>query len=180
MRKFQKAEIDLLYESIQPDEEVLWRGKPWLLPNISFISTIGLVLLSTTFLLIFRLIRGKSSTIFNDWFSTTLLIIIIILILYLVIYTQRYYYRMNEIFYCITSHRLLILNSRKKRIIYSKLYPMIKILRLKKSIFDYGTIVFDIEFNDERLIEIGFNNIENAEEVLDIINHQLHHLRSKQ
>lgn len=180
MRKFQKAEIDLLYESIEPNEEVLWRGKPRLIPNISFLSTVGLAIISLILLLVFRLISGKTTNIIDDWFSITLIIIIIVFVLYFALYTHRYYRKMSDIFYCITNNRLLIFNSRKKRIIYSKLYPMIKILRLKRSIFDNGTIVFDIEFDDERLIEIGFNNIENAEEVLDIINHQLHHLRSKQ
>ena len=55
-RKFEQREIDLLFEKLNPDEEVLWRGKPRLIPNISFLSTILLILITSvlfTFVVLF-------------------------------------------------------------------------------------------------------------------------------
>ncbi len=183
VRKFLKTEIDLLYEEIQPEEEVLWRGKPRLIPNLSFITTLILILLTDIVFIIMRYLKLNNqfdiNTIFLDWFLISLLISAIVIIFYLFYYSQKYYQNMINIFYVITSTRLLIFNSKKGKIVLSKLFPTVKLLRLKKTIFDSNTIVFDIEMIEDRMVEIGFNNINDADEVMDIIKHQLKHLKNK-
>ncbi len=181
MRKFLKSEIDLIYDQIQPEEEVLWRGKPKLIPNMAYLSTLLFVLLVILLMLILRVINLKQeNNLLDDWFFVSLFLIEIGIIIYTLIYTDNYFKKNLNIFYVITSTRVVIFNSKKERIIYSKLFPTIKLLRLKKSVFDSGTVVFDIDIVDSRIIEIGFNNIDNADEVLDIINHQIHHMRNKE
>lgn len=183
MRKFLKTEIDLIYEEIQSNEEVLWRGKPKLIPNLAFMTTLFLVFLANIMLLVLRYLKLNDHfsifAFFRDWFLFLLILLALGTILILLLYANKYYKKMMNIFYVITSTRLVIFNSEKEKIVFSKLYPTVKLLRLKNTIFDSGTVIFDIDIVDDRIVEIGFNNIDDADEVLNIIKHQLHHMRNK-
>lgn len=178
LRKFLKSEIDLMYNELQADEKILWRGKPRLFPNFSYISTLLLLFIVSIVYIILRLIKiNELQTGYKDWYTVSLIIFAVLIIVYLVIYIDNYYRKMKNLFYVVTDHRLVIFNAKKQKIIYTKLYPTIKILRLKKSFFDPGSIIFDIDIINEKIIEIGFNNIDEADKVLNIINKQLTNLR---
>lgn len=183
MRKFVQSDIDIIYEQLKPDEELLWRGKPQLVPNLAYLTTLFFSFLTTLVFLGLRLVKINHSEIsinfYQDWFVFTLLLMSIFIVFVIFIYSRNYYNKIKDIFYVVTDTRLTIFNSSKGKIILSKRYSSVKILRYKKTIFDSGSIIFDIEFNDERIKETGFINIDNAEAVLDIINHQLHHTRNK-
>ncbi|QVK17198.1 hypothetical protein KHQ81_09890 [Mycoplasmatota bacterium] len=183
MRKFLKTEIDLIYEQLQPNEEVLWRGKPKLMPNVAFMTTVFLLFLANIMLIVLRYLKLNEYfsifAFFRDWFLLFLVLTAFGTFLFLLFYANRYYKKMMNIFYVITNTRLVIFDSEKEKIIFSKLYPTVKLLRLKNTIFDSGTIIFDIDIVDDRVIEIGFNNIDDADEVINIIKHQLHHMRNK-
>lgn len=183
MRKFLQKEIDLIYDEIQSNEEMLWRGKPKLIPNLAFLSTLFLVFITDIIILTLRVLKITShfnfSLLFTDWFLLFLFLIAFATILFMLLYVDKYYKEMMNTFYVITNSRLLIFDSEKEKISFSKLYPTIKVLRLKKTIFDSGTVVFDVDIIDDRLLEIGFKNIDDAKDVLDIIKHQLQHMRNK-
>ncbi len=184
MRKFYNTEIDLIYEKLRPEEEVLWRGKPKLMPDLAFMSTLFLVFLTIVLLFVLRLMKLNAQirmiSFVDDWFIIMLIASALGIIIFLLVYAQRHYKKMSSLFYVITSARLVVFDSKKERIILSKLYPMIKILRLKQTIFNSGSVVFDIDLIEDRIREIGFKNIDQAEEVMDIINNQLHHTRNRE
>lgn len=170
-----------MYNELQANEEILWRGKPRILPNFSYISTLLFVLLVSILLITLRLIKINELQIsYKDWYTIALIIFAIVVVVYLVLFIDKYYRKMKDLFYVVTNTRLVIFNSKKGRIIFTKFYPTIKILRLKKSFFDYGSIIFDIDIINEKIVEIGFNNIVDADKVLNIINKQLTHLREQE
>jgi len=115
---------------------------------------------------------------YKDWYTISLIAFGIITLVCLIWYIDNYYRKMKNIFYVVTDTRLVIFNSKREKIIFTKLYPTIKILHLKKSFLDYASIIFDIDIINEKITEIGFNNIDDAEEVLKLINKQLTHLRN--
>lgn len=182
-RKFEKTEIDLIYEQLRPEEEVLWRGKPKLTPNLSFMTTLFLAFLSIILVIILRILKLNNQfdlmIIFKDWFNVILFIFALVIIISSILYAKRYHIKIKNTFYVISTTRLVIFDSKKQKIFLSKLFSTVKILRLKKTVFDPGSIIFDIEIIDERIKEIGFINIYNAEDVMDIISHQLYHTRNK-
>ncbi len=182
-RKFVETEIDLIYEQLRPEEEVLWRGKPKLTPNLSYITTLALVFLTSIIIIILRIIKLKKNLdltmVFKDWFALVIFIFALLIVILSIIYAKKYHNKIKNIFYVISSTRLVIFDSKKQKISLSKLFSTVKILRLKKTVFDQGTIIFDIDIIEDRIKEIGFINISNSKDVLDIISHQLYHTRNK-
>ncbi|HEY8365192.1 MAG TPA: hypothetical protein VIK84_06430 [Haloplasmataceae bacterium] len=181
MRKFLKAEIDLIYNQLQSEEEVLWRGKPHIFPSLSYITTLLLVLIINIILLSLRLIKiNDLHTSYKDWYTISLIILLIGTLIYIILYADHHFKKMKDLFYVVTNNRLMIINSKKEKVIHEKLFSTIKVLRLNKSFLDSGSIIFDIDFSKAQVKEIGFSNIDNAEEVFNIIQKQLYHMRNKE
>ncbi len=181
LRKFLKSEIDLIYNLLQPDEEVLWRGKPKVMPALTYLSTLLFILIISIIFIILRLIKLKElQADYWDWYLIALVIFAVVVIFYTIVYIIRYNKKIKDIFYVVTSKRLTIFNSKSERIIMTKLYPTVKILRYKQSLFDPGSIIFDFDIIDFRIVEKGFNNIDEAKKVYTIINKQLTHLKEQE
>ena len=66
VKKFNQKEIDLIYEQLYNEEEVLWRGKPSVSYNLPYLTTILFVMFILITFLIMRLISlDKSFNLFN-------------------------------------------------------------------------------------------------------------------
>lgn len=173
-RKFYQSELDILYEQLRIDEEVLWRGKPELIANINTVISSILFLLSSV---LFTILVSNNNM--DSWFFYSLIGLDLFILLYIINYIVSYYLKYKYLFYCITNSRVIIFDYKNKRIEYTKKFQSIKLLKIKKTIYKTGSIVFDIDLNDERVIDIGFENINEPDNVFNIINHQLHHARNK-
>lgn len=174
-RKFNKAEIDLLYEQLKPDEEVLWKGKPRLIPNFTVITSLALFLVSALCFTILVFLNDSMEL----WFLYSLVLLDLGIIFYMLNYSVNYLNSINHLFYVITNSRLVIINTDQKKISLYKRFTTVRILRIKRTIFDTASIIFDVDFTNEKLREIGFINIDQADKVLKIINQQLSHMRTE-
>ena len=168
MRKFQKAEIDLIYNSLLPNEKMLWRGKPKYISNPA--ASAAVFMLS-----VFRLIKQEGNIF--EWYEMSLILFFITIVVYMGLYIRKNIKRFGDIFYVVTSARVLVFDGKKGNITLSRTYSLIKILKLRKTILGADSLIFDIDCSDKRLKEIGFNNIPDAYRVFEIISSKLHHLR---
>jgi hypothetical protein len=173
MRKFVKEEVDLLYNLIKSDEEVLWKSKPNLVPNFTIITTLILFFVASLLFTITVYMNDKS----EFWYLFSLIGLDIGIVTYTLFYAYRYYHSINHLFYVITNERLAIIDGHSGRISVYKRYNLIKILRIKKTIFNTASIIFDVDFLGDKMKEIGFINVNNADQVLEIIHQQLKHIR---
>lgn len=174
MRKFTKSEIDLMYQLIKSDEEVLWKSKPHLVPDFTILTSLFLFLLATSVLLVFVAMNPKMP----GWYLMSLIIINLGIIVYGALYAYLHYLTTKDLIYVITNTRLIIIDTKTEEMLVSKRYSSIKILRIKKTIFNTASIVFDIDLNhDNKMKEIGFVNVVNADQVLHLIQRQLSHLK---
>lgn len=173
MRKFTKEELDLIYNVLGFDEELLWREKPKLLPNYTVLSTLFAFLVTMVLMTVMVGLNPR----YELWFLVSLILIDVGIVLYGFIYTYLYYITNKDLFYIITSKRLIIYDGKQKDIRYEKLFSMIRILRIKRSFFNTASIIFDVEIDDNRMKEIGFINVSNAVKVLKLIKSRISHLK---
>ena len=173
MRKFTKDELDLIYELIGFDEEILWRSKARLIPNYTILTTLLLFVLALFSFIIIAALHPNRET----WYLISLMVITLGVIGFTLYYSYRYYITNKDLFYIITSKRLIIFNSKDNVIQYEMLLSMIRILRIKKTIFNTASVIFDVDLSNDRLKEVGFMNIDDAEKVLNIIKSRVNHLK---
>lgn len=174
MRKFNKNEIDTLFELIKSDEEILWKSKPNLIPDYTFVTTLLLLLGAC---IGFIVLSMKNPNI-DQWFTYSIAVIGVGIFGYGLFYTYRYFKKINSLVYIITNYRLAIIDMKTKRFIISKRYNLIKILKVKQTVFNTASIIFDIDYHDDRMIEIGFINVNQADKVLAIIHQQVSHVKN--
>ncbi|MDF2699879.1 MAG: hypothetical protein K0Q49_1435 [Haloplasmataceae bacterium] len=179
-RKFEQKEIDLLYEKLNPDEEVLWRGKPRLVPNLSFLTSILLILLITVLFTGVVFVYYTFGIWYENWYLVGLILLDISIIIYIIFFNRQFAKNIINVFYAVTNKRLIIYSNKNNNIVFYKLFNTIKILNLKKTLFNTTSIIFDVEILNDNIKEIGFNNIENADEVFGLIKHQIQHTKNKE
>lgn len=173
MRKFTKEELDLIYNLVGFDEEILWRSKPRLIPHLTILTTLGFFFLAMTLLIVMVALHPHH----ERWFLFGLILFDVGIILYTLYYSYHHYVSNKDLFYLITNKRLIIYDSQKKEVTYEKLLNMIRLLRIKKTVFNTASIVFDIAVVDDQIQEIGFINIKDADEVLKLIKSRVSYLR---
>lgn len=173
MRKFTKEELDQIYNLLGFDEELLWRKKPKLIPNYGVLSTLLAFLIAMVTMTIMVGYNPRSEL----WFLISLIVMDVAIVLYAFIFSYSYYNTNKDLFYIITSKRLIIYDGKLKEIYFDKLFSMIRILRIKKSFFNTASLIFDVQITDNKLKEIGFMNVGDAEEVLKLIKSRISHLK---
>ena len=177
MRKFTQEELDSIYNQLRPEEEILWKGKPGLIPNLSILTTLVLCLLSSIIITVLIAIVNPYSFWYQNFFLLGLTILDGFLILYIMWYCIRYVRKMRRIFYVVTNQRLAIFD--KESCFFYKRFNTIKVLSLKKSLFKSASIIFDIDILKDQIKEIGFINIEHGDEVYQMIKNRLKHTKIK-
>lgn len=173
MRKFTKKELDFIYSLLKVDEEVLWKSKPNLIPDFTALTTLLLFFIA---MMIMTFIVASNPQM-ELWYLLTIIVIDLGIVIYTCLSAHHYYHQNKDLFYLITNSRLLIVDARQEKIVCFKRYNTIRVLRIKKTVFNTASIIFDVDFSDDKLKEIGFTNVNNAEDVLKLIKTRVSHLR---
>ncbi|ERJ11523.1 hypothetical protein [Haloplasma contractile] len=168
-KKLTTEELDLIYDFIRSDEDVLYKTKPKLIPNIHILITAGMIMLTLIGLIIFKLLTEH-----EPWFLYSLIALLVVVVVLTILFYYRTVNKLNNLLYVLTNYRMIIFDIFYNDIYHQKKYQMIKTLKVRKHYGNLGNIIFDIELKpQDRIEEIGFKNVEDYKDVFKIIQNQV-------